>query len=96
MRPVHTLPNPIAEMLGTAGPGQARRWLHELGASDALNLLDRYLATREARRLLESGAPRWVVRNRLVTSFGLSRTHAYRLIAEISQSSQNRIGVGTQ
>ena len=66
-------------LLDTAGEDAARRIVRAIGTRTAQAALERQIVKRYAIHLLERRAPRWEIRDRLI-SRGLSWATAYRVI----------------
>lgn len=57
-----------------------KRFINETCLAAGITVVDRSERVRFARRLLDEGEPRPVIRNRLMTRFGIRKTAAYRAI----------------
>jgi hypothetical protein len=57
-----------------------KRFINEACLAAGITVVDRSERVRFARRLLDEGEPRPVIRNRLMKRFGIKRASAYKVI----------------
>ncbi|MBK4739211.1 hypothetical protein [Noviherbaspirillum pedocola] len=74
---------------------QFQQLVRAVASSHGVSWVERQDRTAFARDLLANRVSRPTVRERLIARFGVSRTHAYRIIDEALQLSQNDPDFGT-
>jgi hypothetical protein len=78
--------------MDAAAKRQVRSLVRAIGAAHGISCIDRSARTKFAVELLSARVSRTTIRDRIISTFNVSRPQAYRIISNALQLSQKRAG----